>query len=83
MNVPDQTTVPTIPLEIAQQICAEIRQEAEVAWYTQAARWCWTCQQATGGDPNHRGFLRAPGNRGCILINDRFAQQELNRHVSG
>ena len=62
-----------IPLEIAIQLCAQIRQEAEHNWYTEAAHWCWSCQQATGGDPAKRGFLRAPGNRGCILVNSRYA----------
>jgi hypothetical protein len=62
-----------IPLEIALQLCDEIRQEAEINWHTAAATWCFTCQQETGGDIARRGILRAPGNRGCYLVNNRFA----------
>jgi hypothetical protein len=62
-----------IPYRTAARLCAEIRQEAETNWHTQAARWCWECQQTTGGDPTRRGFLRSSGNRGCILVNSRYA----------
>ena len=65
-----------IPMDVALQLCAEIRQEAEDHWYTEAARWCWACQQATGGASTKRGFLRLPTNRGCMLINARFASME-------
>lgn len=62
-----------IPMEIALKLCAEIRDETDKDWTTHAGRWCWACQQASGGDPDQRGFLRKPGNRGCILINARYA----------
>ena len=71
----EKTSYPPVPLEIAIQLCAEIRQHAEQAWQDPASRWCWTCQQSTGGDPARRGFLRQPGNRGCILINARYAER--------
>ena len=64
-----------IPLEIAIQLCAEIRKEAEQNWHTHAARWCWSCQRSSSGDPEKRGFLRAPGNRGCDLVNARYSMQ--------
>lgn len=63
-----------IPYEMAVRLCAEIREEAERRWYTPAARWCWICQESTGGDPAKRGFLQKPGNRGCPLINARFSE---------
>ena len=65
-----------IPTEIAIQLCAEIRKEAEQNWHTHAARWCWSCQQTSGGEPDQRGFLRAAGNRGCDLVNARYAIQQ-------
>ena len=61
-----------IPMEIAVQLCNEIRQEAEVNWQTAAASWCFSCQQQAGGDPAKRGILRLPGNRGCHLVNQRY-----------
>ena len=64
--------VEPIPLEIALHLCEEIRIEAEIHWYTEAAKWCFMCQEETGGDLNKRGILRAPGNRGCHLVNGRY-----------
>jgi hypothetical protein len=68
-----------IPLEVALELCAEIRQEAEDNWHTAAATWCFTCQQQTGGDPAKRGFLRAEANRGCYLVNNRYAALALQK----
>ena len=62
-----------IPLETAILLCKEIRDEADRNWHTASARWCWECRQSSSGDPDMRGFLREPGNRGCILINQRYA----------
>jgi len=70
----ENTMVKPIPVEVARQLCDGIRAEAEIHWDTVAARWCWKCQQETGGDPAKRGFLRAPGNRGCYLVNMQFGQ---------
>jgi len=62
-----------IPLDVAIQLCQEIRTEFEEdRWHSSAARWCWSCQESTGGDPVKRGFMQKPGNRGCILINARY-----------
>ena len=72
---PSKYQIP-ISTDVALQLCAQIRQEAEANWHTEAARWCWACQQTTGGDPARRGFLRMPGNRGCVLVNARFASLE-------
>jgi len=71
----EELAVKPIPLGIAERLCAEIRAEAEEHWYTSASAWCWSCQKATGGKTIKRGFLQAPGNRGCILINARYAAQ--------
>ena len=65
-----------IPIEIARKLCAEIRAEAEQDWQTPAARWCWACQEASGGDPAKCGYLSKPGNRGCILVNARYAERQ-------
>ena len=72
----DSSVQERIPMEVALELCAAIREEAEGDWQTPAGRWCWSCQEATGGDPAKRGFLREPGNRGCILINARYAEQQ-------
>lgn len=69
-----EQTLQAIPYELANQLCAEIRAEADQNWHTFTARWCWGCQRESGGDPEKRGFLRAAGNRGCTLINTRYAQ---------
>lgn len=68
-----------IPLEIAIQLCAEIREENDCIWYPTPARWCFCCQEETGGDPMKRGFLREPGNRGCILVNAGYAEMTRNK----
>ena len=39
----------SIPWEAADQLCSDIREEAEQNWSTAAARWCWNCQKTTGG----------------------------------
>ena len=61
-----------IPLQLAEKLCSQIRTENEGNWYTESARWCWNCQKSTGGNLEKRGFLRQPGNRGCVLVNARF-----------
>lgn len=67
-----------IPLEVAEQFCAEIRAEADRNWYTAAARWCWSCRKGKGAEePKQPGYLQKPGNRGCLLINARYAQMRL------
>ncbi len=68
----DNIITESIPWEAADQLCIDIREEAEKNWSTAAARWCWSCQKTTGGDMNKRSFMRQPGNRGCYLINERF-----------
>ncbi len=61
-----------IPLEIAEKLCAEIRNEADLHWDTPDATWCFMCREETGGNPARRGILQAPGNRGCHLVNARY-----------
>ena len=70
----EENVVNPIPLEIAIQLCDEIRDDIDRLWYPSPARWCLSCQQESGGEPAKRGFLRAPGNRGCILVNARYAE---------
>ncbi len=62
-----------IPLDVASQLCAEIRAEAEENWHTASARWCWHCRRTYEGRKNFKGFRQKPGNRGCILVNARYA----------
>jgi hypothetical protein len=70
----DSILLSPIPFDTAVRLCEEIRQETEREWHTSSALWCFTCQQETGGDMSKRGFLRAEGNRGCVLVNARFAE---------
>jgi hypothetical protein len=69
----ETTTGEAIPLQIALKLCSEIRGEADRNWHTASARWCWECRQSGGDDPDRRGFMRMPGNRGCVLINRRYS----------
>jgi hypothetical protein len=73
----DNAVIEPIPWEAADQLCAAIRKEAEQNWHMAAARWCWNCQEETGGDMNNRGFMRESGNRGCYLVNARFAESRF------
>ena len=71
----DENVINPIPLEIAIQLCDEIREELDRIWYPTPARWCYCCQkEILEGDPMNRGFLRKPGNRGCALVNARYAE---------
>lgn len=73
----EQVVLTPIPLEVAVQLCQEIRTEFdEERWHSSAARWCWSCQESNRGDPSKRGFMQKPGNRGCILVNARFQGQQ-------
>jgi hypothetical protein len=69
-----QLSLEPIPFDTAVELCAQIRAEAEIHWQTASAKWCYQCRQIAGDDPNNRGFLRAPGNRGCIVINHKYAE---------
>jgi len=71
MMNPSTSDIP-IPLQLVEKLCEEIRIETEAHWYTESARWCWNCQKSAGGNLEKRGFLRLPGNRGCVLVNARF-----------
>jgi deferrochelatase/peroxidase EfeB len=71
-----QLSLAPIPFETAVELCAQIRAETEINWQTASAKWCYQCQQITGNDPAKRGFLRAPDNRGCIVINSMYAEMK-------
>ena len=70
-----------IPLEIAKRLCDEIREETDRIWYPIPDRWCFCCQEESGGDPMKRGFLSQPGNRGCMLINTRYDEMTHKKTV--
>ncbi len=61
-----------IPIQIAEKICAEIREEAHQNWDSPTARWCWSCRQSWEGDPSKVAYRTKKGNRGCHLINVRY-----------
>ena len=62
-----------IPDDVALRLCREIRVEAEVRWTTASARWCYTCRESREDTEGKRGFTLKPGNRGCVLVNARYA----------
>lgn len=62
-----------IPYEVALKLCEEIKAEAEIKWATASARWCYTCRDSRGDSEVKRGFMLKPGNRGCVLVNARYA----------
>ncbi len=68
---------PAIPSDIALQLCAQIRAENRVQWQSQAARWCWLCEREYHHTTEAMGFSKREGNRGCPLINARYAQDYL------
>ena len=67
--------LPPIPFETAEELCAEIREEANHNWHTLTARWCWRCQRNVLKRSEEYGFTIKPGNRGCILINNKYARR--------
>jgi hypothetical protein len=72
----NQILVEPIPFETAVELCALIRADAEINWHTASARWCYQCREIAGDNPENRGFLRAEGNHGCILINRKFVEMK-------
>jgi hypothetical protein len=64
----------SIPLDVAIQICSEIRKESHLNWDSPTARWCWSCQRLSEGDPQKIAYIKKPGNRGCHLVNVRYVQ---------
>jgi hypothetical protein len=69
-----QLPLDPIPFETAVELCAQVRAEADANWNTASAKWCYQCRQIAGNDLSQRGFLREPGNRGCIVINRKYAE---------
>lgn len=63
-----------IPAEIARQLCSDIRAEAEKNWHTASARWCWQCRRSYEDRGRVIGYQQKPGNRGCLLVNARYAK---------
>lgn len=70
----DRVINEAIPLDVADRLCDEIRGEASANWDSALARWCWGCRQSIGDSPEKKGYLQKPGNRGCHLINVRYAE---------
>lgn len=57
-----------IPLDIARQLCADIRKEKASKLFSQ----CWGCVKATKGVEEKMCFFKPPDFRGCGLVNDMF-----------
>ncbi len=70
--------VATMPRDVALQLCAEIRQEYRGKWYTLAGIQCMGCLAASKGEISKMCVGSRPENRGCNLVNARFA-----RHAAG
>jgi hypothetical protein len=70
-----------IPREIALQLCAEIRQDNRGKWYRFAHTQCWGCTTYAKGNPDKLCLSSQAGNRGCNLINKRYARQSQAKEV--
>lgn len=65
-----------IPKDTALQLCADIREEYQGRWFSNAFWQCWGCVRFTHGDPDKMCFHNQPDNRGCALINARYKHQQ-------
>jgi hypothetical protein len=63
--------MPPIPKDIAQQLCAEIREANRGKWGL-AALQCWGCVTFSKGDPARMCAANRPDYRGCNRVNARF-----------
>lgn len=63
-----------ISSELAERLCRQIRQEANRNWHTASARWCWRCRKSYGTRNRDFGYNASAGNRGCVLVNARYAE---------
>lgn len=63
-----------IPYEVALMLCNEIKEEVALKWTTASARWCYACQASRDDSEQVRGFTLKPGNRGCVVVNARYAR---------
>lgn len=63
-----------IPSELAERLCRQIRQEANQNWHTASARWCWRCRKSYEARNRDFGYDASDGNRGCVLVNVRYAE---------
>jgi len=64
-----------IPRDVAEQLCAQIRQGNRGKWYTFNGMWCWGCAKFSGGNPAKLCFSSQPDYRGCAQVNARYDQQ--------
>jgi hypothetical protein len=64
-----------MPRETALALCAEIRQQYRGKWWTLAGMQCMGCVTASKGDPAKMCVSSRADNRGCNLVNARYARQ--------
>jgi len=64
-----------IPRKTALQLCTEICQENRSKWYSFARLQCRGCMTFAKGNPGKMCLSSQEGNRGCNLINERYAQR--------
>ena len=61
-----------IPKDMAQQMCAKIREENRGKWYRFGWWQCWGCVKFSKGDPLKMCFSNKEGYRGCNLVNKQY-----------
>ena len=64
-----------IPKDVAERLCAEIRQQYGGKWYTLAGMQCGGCLRASKNDVTKRCIYARPDYRGCNLVNARYDRQ--------
>ncbi len=72
-------SVATITRDVALLLCAEIRQQYRGKWYTLAGMQCMGCLAASKGEIAKMCVSSRPDNRGCNLVNARFARRGAGR----
>lgn len=80
MSAEQADTEVAIPLEVALRLCDEILEESRHRRLDLAAWRCRECAYESHGDSARKGFSKAPGNRGCTLVNERW--EALGRPMS-
>lgn len=58
-------------------LCQKIRYENAGKFWSPAYWQCWGCVKFSKGDAAKMCFSNAPGNRGCIWVNQRFDQKNI------
>lgn len=62
----------TVPRDVAERLCGEIRAELRGRWWSPAAWRCAWCNDLSRGDPSLRRFALMGREPGCRRVNARW-----------